>query len=199
VFTIDNWIHTFYGLLLHTDQPQWRLVCAAGQPAAAHAAGFIAALDLTNRDLLTQLAHNGRAPVDPPVHWLATARDAAWQCITALAAHAQQLGCASLPTGPNPDWTPVCVRSTEIGPKLYPALANKAEPGAPPRFTRTTVERISGDLAGQREPRAAVRFDGPLITVVHVDATPRARGYAPDDDALYPFGAGRLDWHPVPN
>jgi hypothetical protein len=198
VFTIDQWVQTWYGLLLRTDWPEWRLMSAAGQPAAAHAAGFIAALDLTNLDLITQLAPTHQAPIDSPVRWLATARDAAWQCITALAAQAHHLGCTSLPTGPNSDWTPVCVRSDEVGPKLYPALANDAEPNEPPRFTRTTAERISDDLARQSERRVIVRFDGPLITVIRTGpAIQQPSQYAPDNDGLYQLGSASLNWQRV--
>jgi hypothetical protein len=198
VYTIDQWVHDSYGLLLHTDRPAWRLMSIAGLRAAAHAAGFIAALDLTNRELIAQLAPTGREPIDPPVGCLAAARDAAWQCVTAVAAQARHLGCTSLPTGPSPTWAPVCVSNAEIGPKCYPALVSNAQPAAPPRFTRTTAQRIGDDLAGQHARRIIIRFPGPLITVTHTDLpTQQPSQYQPDDDDLYALGAGSLDWHRV--
>jgi hypothetical protein len=198
VYAIEQWVHDSYGLLLHTDRPAWRLISIAGLRAAAHAAGFIAALDMTNCELIAQLAPDGRGPIDSPVRWLAAARDAAWQAITAVAAQAHHLGCTSLPTGPSLNWAPVCVSNTEIGPKCYPALATDTEPAAPPRFTRTTAQRIGDDLAGQHARRIIVRFPGPLITVTHADQPSRQPNqYQPDDDGLYALGAGSLDWHRV--
>ncbi len=121
-----------------------------------------------------------------------------YRCDIQAISDAHRLGCASLPTGPAPTWVPVCVRDTDIGPKLYPALANDAEPAASPRFTRATVERISDDLSGQTGRCVSVRFAGPTITLKHPGhPTPYPGEYAPDNDGLYQLGAARLHWQRV--
>ncbi|MBT8227330.1 MAG: hypothetical protein HKP61_05350 [Dactylosporangium sp.] len=198
MYTIDQWIRDSYGLLLHTDRPAWRLMSAAGLRAAAHAAGFIAALDLTNRELIAQLTTNGQDPSDPVVQMLAAARDAAWQAITVLAADAHRLGCTSLPSGPHPDWAPVCVRTEAVGPKLYPALANDADPSAPPRFARTTAERITGDLAARPGQHLRVRLAGTVHNLARAEPTIVGPDeHTPDDDGLYTLTARGLDWRRV--
>jgi hypothetical protein len=198
VYTIDHWVPDSYGLFLHTDRPAWRLMSVAGLRAAAHAAGFIAALDLTNHELISQLATNGQDPSDPVVQMLAAARDAAWQAITALAADAHRLGCTSLPTGAHPDWAPVCVRTDAVGPKLYPALANDTAPTAPPRFSRTTAERITGDLAVRPGQHVRVRLAGTVRNLARTE--PVVVGpdeHTPDDDGLYTLAVVGLDWQRV--
>lgn len=196
MYTIDQWMRHSYGLLLDTDRPEWRLVSGTGQRAAAHAAGFITSLDFTDSGLSAQLASSGREPIDPAVQMLAVARDLAWQCITALAVEAHQAGCVSLATGACPNWTPVCVRADEFGPKLYPALARTTDAAAtPPRLTRQTIERISDDLALQTEPRVSIRVAGTVITVTHGDNTAvRPSKHEPDHDGLYTLGSGNLHW-----
>ena len=194
--TIERWVQDWYGLALHTDRPEWPLhVSTTGLLAAAHAAGFVTALDITDDILAAQLTSNRRGLLAPSVRLLAAAHDVAWQCITALAAEAQQAGYASLPSGDNPHWTPVCVHECEIGPKVYPALANTEQPDAPLRFTHKTAQRISNDLAGQTEQRISVTVTGPVLTVSHGErAIIRATRHEPDDDGLYALGAGSLTW-----
>ena len=144
--TIEQWVKDWYSLTLHTDHDDFPLyISTAALLAAAHAAGFTTALDRTDDVLAAQLTGTDRGMVDTSVRLLASARDIAWHSITAVAAQAQHAGLASLPTGANPAWKPVCVLARTIGSKAYPALAHR-RPDAPPRFTRTTTERIIDDL-----------------------------------------------------
>jgi hypothetical protein len=196
--TIEGWVQDWYGLTLHTDRYDFDLyVSTPGMLAAAHAAGFTTALDLTNIALVAQLTSNGRGMIDTSVRLLAAARDLAWQAITAFAADAHKVGFASLPTG-NTNWTPVCVRDRDLGTKVYPAMADTNRPDAPPRFTRKTAERISDDLAGQRGQRITLTFTGAVLTVSRgKHSTVRPTQHEPDDDGLYAVGAGSLLWERV--
>jgi hypothetical protein len=192
VHTIQRWVQDWYGLHLHTDRPEWRQIPATAINAAAHAAGFMTALDMTDRVLAAQLAANRHISIDRSVWLLGTARDRAWQAITALAASAHRSGCTSLPTGPNPWWKPVLVREPEVSRKAYPALRSDVDPDTPPRFTAKTAERISLDLSrhtGQRITRSASQDVVTLSSDGH-PPTPTAR-HEPDDDGLYTIGAGR--------
>nr|MDT0658764.1 hypothetical protein [Micromonospora sp. DSM 115978] len=194
--TIERWVQDWYGLTLHTDRYDFDIyVSTTAMLAAAHAAGFTTALDLTNNALAAQLTSNGRGMIDTSVRLLAAARDLAWQAITAFAADAHKVGLASLPTGINKSWTPVCVRDRDIGPKVYPALVDTHRPDAPPRFTRKTAERISDDLAGQRGQRIKLTFTGAVLIVSRGEHSPvRPTRHEPDDDGLYAVGAGILLW-----
>lgn len=194
--TIERWVRDWYGLTLHTDRPDFPLyVSTTGMLAAAHAAGFTTALDITDEALAVQLASNGSGVVDAPVRLLAAARDLAWQAITAFAAAAHKAGFASLPTGANRRWTPVCVHAHEIGSKAYPALARTKRPDAAVRFTRTTAERISADLAAQHGQRISLSFTGDVLTISHGEpASVQPTRYQPDTDGLYAIGAGILHW-----
>jgi hypothetical protein len=194
--TIERWIRDWYGLTLHTDRPDFELyVSTTGMLAAAHAAGFTTALGTTDAILAAQLASNGRGIVDPPVRLLAAARDLAWQAINAFAAAAHAAGFASLPTGANRRWTPVCVHTHVIGSKAYPALANTRRPDAPVRLTRTTAERISTDLAAQHGQRISLNFTGDVLTISHGEpASIQPTRHEPDTDGLYAIGAGSLHW-----
>jgi hypothetical protein len=196
--TIERWVQDWYGLTLHTDRDDFPLyVPTTGMLAAAYAAGFTTALDLTDDILAAQLTSNGRGMIDTSVRLLAAARDLAWQSITAFAADAHKAGLASLPTGVNKTWTPVCVHERDIGPKVYPALANTKRP-VPLRFTRKTAERISDDLSGQSGQRISLTFTGAVLTVSHGEhATVRPTQHEPDDDGLYSVGAGSLLWEQV--
>lgn len=192
--TIEHWVRDWYGLTLHTDRPDFDLyVSTAGMLAAAHAAGFTTALDTTDDVLAAQLASNDRGMVDPPVRLLAAARDLAWQAITAYAAAAHKAGFASLPTGANRRWTPVCVHAHTIGSKAYPALAHTKRPDAPVRFTRTTAERISADLAVQHGQHIRLTFTGDVLTISYGEpANFQPTRHQPDTDGLYAIGAGSL-------
>ncbi|MDG4793661.1 hypothetical protein [Micromonospora sp. WMMD1082] len=194
--TIERWVQDWYGLTLHTDRPDFDLyVSTTGMLAAAHAAGFTTALDTTDDTLAAQLASTGRGMVDPPVRLLAAARDLAWQAITAYAAAAHKAGFASLPTGANRRWTPVCVHAHAIGSKTYPALAHTKRADAPVRFTRTTAERISADLATQHGQPISLTFTGDVLTISHGEHTSvQPTRYQPDADGLYAIGAGILHW-----
>jgi len=198
VTSIKRWVRDWYGLSLHTDHPQWRRVSANAVHAAACAAGFIDALDLTGHLLIAQLATNSEEHTSESVRTLAAARDLAWQCITALAATAHRQGCASLPTGFDLRWQPVCVRADATGPKVYPALANGQDPGAALRFTRKTAERISADLAGQSGRRVSLLFTGDVLTVSpgqHSMTGPIQ--HVPDPAGFYAIGTTILDWKRV--
>jgi len=198
VASIERWVRDWYGLTLHTDRPEWRRVSVNAVHAAACAAGFIDALDLTGNTVTAQLADNGRGTISESVRSLAAARDLTWQCITALAADAHRERCASLPTGFDPHWQPVCVREYEIGPKVYPALAHIANPDAALRFTRKAAERISADLAGQPGQRISLFFAGEVLTVSHGEhSTIRPSRHEPDADGLYAVGTASLDWQRV--
>jgi hypothetical protein len=190
--TIERWVQDWYGLTLHTDRPEWIYVPGTAVLAAAHAAGFIAALDMTNSALAEELTTHRQSGIDRSVQLVAAARDLAWQSITALAATAHSVGCTSLPTGPNLSWKPVCVRDPEIGRKVYPAPRNDAAPGTPPRFTVKTAERISDDLSHQHGQRISVRFSRTALTVSFGEhSTTRATRHEPDHDGLYTIG---LPW-----
>ncbi|MDG4834834.1 hypothetical protein O7627_36820 [Solwaraspora sp. WMMD1047] len=197
--TIERWVQDWYGLTLHTDRYDFDIyVSTTAMLAAAHAAGFTTALDLTSIALAAQLTSNGQGMIDTSVRLLAAARDLAWQAITAFAADAHKVGFASLPTGVNTNWTPVCVRDRDIGPKVYPALADTKRPDVPPRFTRKTAERISDDLSGQRGQRITLTFTGAVLTVSRGEhSTVRPTRHEPDDDGLYAIGAGSLVWERV--
>ena len=194
--TIEQWVQDWYGLTLHTDSDDFPLyVSTTAMMAAAHAAGFTAALDLTGDGLATQLTGDGRTTIDTSVRLLAAARDLAWHSITAFAADAHKAGLAGLPTGAGAVWRPVCVHERTIGPKVYPALAHTKRKGAPPRFTRKTAERISDDLALQSGQRLSLTFIGAELTVSHGEhATIRPTQHEPDADGLYAVGAGSLRW-----
>lgn len=194
--TIERWVRDWYGLALRTDRPDFPLyVSTTGMLAAAHAAGFTTALDLTDGILAAQLTSNGRGMIDTSVRLLAAARDLAWQAITAFAADTHKAGFASLPTGVNKSWTPVCVHEHAIGPKVYPALAHTTRPDTPLRFTRTTAERIGADLAAQSGQRLSLTFTGDVLTISHGEpATTEPTQHEPDADGLYALGAGSLHW-----
>ncbi len=196
--TIDRWVHDWYGLHLHTDRPEWQQIPATAVNAAAHAAGFITALDLTDSELAAQLAANRHSGIDRSAWYLGTARDLAWQAITALAASAHRHGCTSLPTGPSPWWKPVLVRDQDVSRAAYPALRSDVDPDLPPRFTAKTAEHISLDLSRQPDRRIRMSFCADLLTVsVGEPATTRSTYHEPDDDGLYTIGAANLRWHPV--
>jgi hypothetical protein len=193
--TIEGWVRDWYGLTLHIDRSDFPLyVSTSALLAAAHAAGFVTALNHTDETLAAQLTSN--SDLDEPVRLLAATRDLAWHAITAFAAHAHQVGFTSLPTGAHKRWKPVCVHGHDIGPKVYPALANTVHRDAPPRFTRTTAERISADLEKRRGQRLSVTFARDVLTVSHGDrAKTRRTRHEPDDDGLYAIGAGGcLTW-----
>jgi hypothetical protein len=198
VYTIERWVQDWYGLNLHTDRDEWLWIGPTAVKAAAHAAGFITALDMTDRALAAQLATNRQSSIDQSVRLLAASRDLAWQSITALAAEAHRLGCTSLPTSPNPSWEPVCVRDQEVGRQIYPALRCGEEPDTPPRFTVKTAERISDDLSRQHGQRIRVSLTGDVLTVSFGEhAITRDTRHEPDQDGLYPLGAGSLIWQAV--
>jgi len=198
VNTIDRWVHDWYGLHLHTDRPEWQQIPATAVKAAAHAAGFITALDLTDSELAAQLAANRHSGIDRSAWYLGTARDLAWQAITALAASAHRHGCTSLPTGPSPWWKPVLVRDQDVSRAAYPALRSDVDPDLPPRFTAKTAEHIILDLSRQADRRIRLSFCGDVLTV-SVGESPNTRStcHEPDDDALYTIGAASLRWQPV--
>jgi len=199
VHTIDRWIHDWYGLHLHSDRPEWQRLPAVAINAAAHAAGFITALDLTDSVLAAQLATNRHSSIDRSVWYLGTARDLAWQAITALATSAHRHGCTSLPTGPNPWWKPVLVRDADVSRKAYPALRNDVDPDLPPRFTAKTVEHIGLDLSHQPDQRIRLTFTADVLTVSFGGPTnTRSTCHEPDADGLYTISAGSsLRWQPV--
>lgn len=196
--TIEEWMQDWYGLTLHTDRPDFAFyVSTTGMRAAAHAAGFTTALDITDTVLAAQLTSNGRELIDA-VRLLAATRDLAWQAITAFVADAHKAGFTSLPTGASKAWRPVCVREPVIGPKVYPALAHTRRPGAPPRFTRRTLEHLSADLGSRHGQRISLTFTGDVLTVAHGEhATIRPTMHEPDADGLYFAGAGSLQWERV--
>ncbi|GAA3742064.1 hypothetical protein GCM10022225_27040 [Plantactinospora mayteni] len=112
--TIEGWVRDWYGLTLHTNRSDFPLyVSTSALLAAAHAAGFVTALDHTDEILAAQLTSN--SDLDESVRLLAATRDLAWQSITAFSAHAHHVGYTSLPTGAHKRWTPVCVHGHEIG------------------------------------------------------------------------------------
>ena len=196
--SIEQWVQDWYGLTLHTDRDDFPLyVSTTAMLAAAHAAGFTTALDHTDDILAAQLTSNGQGMIEASVRLLAVARDLAWHSITAFAADAHKAGLASLPTGTGAVWRPVCVHEHGIGPKVYPALAHTKRRGAPPRFTRTTAQRISDDLV-QSGQRISLTFTGAVLTVSHGEhATVRPTQHEPDGDGLYAVGAGSLVWERV--
>jgi hypothetical protein len=198
VTSIERWVRDWYGLTLHTDRPEWRRVSVNAVQAGACAAGFIDALDLTGNVLAAQLTTNGQEVIGEAVRALAEARDLAWQCSTALAAEAHRERCASLSTGFDPHWQPVCVRADKVGPKVYPALGDITDPNAALRFTRKAAERISADLAGQTRQLVSVHFTGDVVTVSHGDHSMiRPTWHAPDPAGFYAVGTASLDWKRV--
>jgi hypothetical protein len=48
VYTIERWVRDWYGLNLCTDRPEWRQIAPTAVKAAAHAAGFVTALDIAH-------------------------------------------------------------------------------------------------------------------------------------------------------
>jgi hypothetical protein len=193
---IDQWVRDWYGLQLHTDRPGYARVPATAKAAAAHAAGFIAALDLIDGDLAGQLVANGDATIDRPVWHLAQARDHAWHVITTLTASAHRFGCTSLPTSQG-QWKPTLVQDTTISRKAYPTLRSEADPDTPPRFTRKTVEAISLDLSRQPGQRLTVRATGDQFTLSFGEHAHRDTHHEPDSDGLYSLDSPGLLWQPI--
>jgi hypothetical protein len=198
VHTIDRWIQDWYGLHLHADRPEWRQIPAAAINAAAHAAGFITALDMTDGVLAAQLAANQHCNIDRSVWYLGTARDLAWQAITAVATSAHRHGCTSLTTGANRWWKPVLVRDAEVSRKAYPALRSEVDPDTPPRFTAKTVEHIGLDLSHQPNQRIRLTFTANVLTVSRSHpANTGGTCHQPDADGLYAIGDATLRWQPL--